>query len=336
MIFQAIAGLDIYSFIPISTSSDYQLEKLKFKDYKKVFKCIKSIKENSNLKLLFRGDSQTATIYTKFIEEDLNKFFVVGQKALSHIQNSMAEIGPCSSDKSLIDEVENLSHLANKVITERSERSPQVRGKICLGNIREIGQTSDALEKIKMLLLSLLHNKGGEDSYKKFSSFISLTSRYSTAKKFACCKHTDEAYIDYKKNKKGYVFIHYIDKNSKYYTTATKLKNSLKDNFDVSWYNDKNHEYMITGALFPHNLIGFVELNDEAEKRLILNPWFFSFIKKNENCEVPEKGVNVDQKMFEQYAKDLGLEGCSIRDDKNIEYVKRFHENYVRQIHTFN
>ena len=83
----------------------------------------------------------------------------------------------------------------------------------------------------------------------------------------------------------------------------------LLKNYGVECSEDPNSEIMILNGLYPHNIIGFFEIEKKSTKRFILNYWFHQQIKddlcRKSNFDY-KNGVEVLQENFQEAAIRLG------------------------------
>jgi predicted RNase H-like HicB family nuclease len=71
----------------IQDESNYELKKITLSLKRKLNKLLRDIRKSSNHKLLYRGDSVSNEVYDLFKGKNLGKFFLVGEKAKSNIEN---------------------------------------------------------------------------------------------------------------------------------------------------------------------------------------------------------------------------------------------------------
>jgi hypothetical protein len=308
----------IYSFDPKPDTDEYNLEEVSPRIRQKLCDFVNSVQDSNNHQLLYRGDALSAQIYQLFKGINLAKFFVVGEKAKSNADEAGRTFLHYElPDASLIQEIRELITICNTEIDKHKKRrkGTAINGHIPI-EITDVLQNTDAktLNRFKLILLSLLHNKGDDDYYKEKSPFLSLTSRFETAIKFS------------DRGDNRFVFLYILNKGNKLYYTARRLRNYLKSRFNVSWYKDIHSEYLILGAMYPDKLVGFYEIKDDAPISFILNPWFKGYLSSDEFNEIDE--VEVIQSSFHKYAKDLCWDRYVLRPDAvGLEqYVAGVHE----------
>lgn len=298
-------------------SRKYSLKVLSIDTIDYLKNIIISLELEDEIYLCARGDSK-GDEQSDFIDFDLKDFFIVGDKAKAHIKlpdNPFQH----TKDKTTLDDIKNILSKCNEILRQKSMNSEnEIYGKFTDQFIKYLEEKSlEVQESWKFALLALLHNKGKtdgskgkiDDYFKPYSCFVSLTygeNKYNTAKKFAVGR-----------NNNGLIYIYILEKSLKNHFRAMDLTNKLCD-LGIKWYEDVNSEIMVINGLYPHNIIGFFEINREEVKRFVLNPWFYKQIMhdlKNGGDYNYKDGVLINQENFIQSAKNLGYENYFIRDN---------------------
>ena len=125
-----------------------------------------------------------------------------------------------------------------------------------------MAQSQTVLERWTIFFLSFLHNSGNPKSFKLSSPFLSLTygdDRREIAERFALerCKHD-----------RGIVFIYSLKSKSRYYFLAKDLANQLEEH-GVHWYPDRNSEILLLDGMYPHFLIGILEVSKDPMNQIL-------------------------------------------------------------------
>ncbi|ETA69393.1 hypothetical protein MettiDRAFT_2892 [Methanolobus tindarius DSM 2278] len=328
-------GTNNFSSLKINPidESKYTLQDLEYKEVEQLRNIIIKLEQNENIVLCARGDSkESIKEHDEFINSGLVKCFVVGEKAQFYFQSALGLDHICSTKnkKNKLEEIERLRVSVNKEIQKSSSRDMgKVDGQFSCKLIDYLqNQEMSVIESWNIFLHSLLHNQGN-NVFKPYSYFISLThgnKKYKTARYFALKDKENETKKDI-----GVVFVYILDKNKNKYISASELLERSKEH-NVKWYPDVDNEIMVIGALWPHNIIGFFEVEDEKVNRFILNYWFYKEMKSNHNHDFSQ-GVHVDQgdkfEKFQRYANDLKLTHIS-------QYYSDNGEQYILKIDKLN
>jgi hypothetical protein len=103
-----------YSFLPDHSASNYSLEEISNSFRDKIILIAEEIESNQDMILCVRGDSKKTTLqHNTFINKELSKLFIVGQKAKSHIsQHKDPKYQYTTPDKeSLISDLKKINEL---------------------------------------------------------------------------------------------------------------------------------------------------------------------------------------------------------------------------------
>lgn len=297
----------VLSFPPSGNDQNYELSPIDTNLKTKLRKFVLSVQHSKKHHLLYRGDSIPDENYKLFISNNLSRFFIVGKKARSNVNKVDSIFLPYDSDKSeLLNEIKELIVLCNAELKKHKSRrySTVIDGLIPDSIFEELNNSElSKIRYLKLLLLSFLHNKGEDNYYKDKSPFLSLTTKFKTAITFAS------------RGENKIVFLYILNNSNRYYYTARKLRNTLKKDFDISWYKDIHSEFLILGAMYPDRLIGFYEIKEESPIKFILNPWVKKHLEINNYDNIDD--IDVEQRLFFEYAEDLGY----------TSFVQRPHED---------
>ena len=296
----------VLSFPPSENIQDYTLAPISANLKAKLRKYVSSVQHSRKHRLLYRGDSVPNELYNQFLAQNLGRFFIVGEKAKSNAEegdNVFLHYG--NGHDKILSEISELKDVCNAELEKHKLRrgAGLINGLIPNNIIDELsGKSFEKLQKLKLLLLSFLHNKGDDNYYKNNSPFLSLTTNFKTAKGFS------------NKGTNKIVFLYILNDGNRLHYTARKLRNDLRSDFNISWYKDIHSEYLLLGAMYPDRLIGFYEINDSNPEKFILNPWLKKHLEVNNYDNIDN--VEVAQGSFFEYAEDLGLSSFVLRLDE--------------------
>lgn len=243
-----------------------------------------------------------------FIEKDLNKFFVVGQKGKYYFEQEKSEVfySPTINDESeLLSEIKFLTKVIVGIIDQKQRgKYGGIDGKLNI-DISKIAKeaSNNDLIRIRHFLLALGHNIGGKWSGKASSPLVSVTHGTGCkriARNFATNTRMGVS------NGKGLILLGYTTTaNLKKYTVFTEQLNMKLKNLGVTWYPDKHRELMIMDGILPTHILGLFEVDSENDQEnFILNPWLNKMFIENQNVSL-QRGIDIDQINFEEYARDL-------------------------------
>jgi len=277
-------------------SKTYEFIPLKSDEIKYLKSIIENLEMDEDVYLCTRGDSKKDK-NANFINKQLYDFFIVGDKAKFHSEKPDKPFHHTLNGEQIIDDIKELVLRCNEVLRIKTgDKFPD----LFISDIENLHLKKQ--ERWKFVLLAFLHNKGNDDYFKPYSSFASLTygqGKYDTAKMFAI-----------ERNKKGVVYTYILKKDSKQYFKTEDMNQILKKH-GVEWYEDKHNEIMILNGLFPHNVIGFFEIDKNLTKKFVLNYWFHQQIKddlcRKSNFDY-KNGVEINQENFQKAAIRLGYD----------------------------
>lgn len=319
-----------------SNESKYTLKELEKEEIDLLKNIIINLEKNQNVILCTRGQSKVdKERHDTFINNELYDLFLVGNKAQYHIEEKIGLDPFLTTNKNiLLDEIKTLLLLVNEELSRWNSRyEGQVEGQFTDQLIDDLNdEEKSVVETWKLFLYSLLHNHG-ENIFKPYSFFISLThmdNKYKTAKYFAL--NTNE-------NDVGLIFVYILDKKNNNYIKSSELPKQL-EKYGVKWFQDSDHEIMLINGLYPHNIIGFFEVEKENVKRFILNYWFYKQMKKDYAYDFSQ-GVYVDQgsnlEKFKDSAKRLNFKTYFSTDNRpnGREFIHDIKKSNSRGISKF-
>ncbi|EPA0804752.1 hypothetical protein ACQZUA_002361 [Enterococcus hirae] len=177
---------------------------------------------------------------------------------------------------------------------------------------------------IYMFLLNLVYNIGGRWDNKCRSPFVSAAygrDGYKKALNFAQSR-----------NGRGYSYIimGFIRKTNVANYILTKELSEKLGMLDVDWYQDIYSEIIIKDGIFPQNILGVFEIDNETgDKRFIINPYLYQLFDvskkrvKYGSRDLTEyichEGIPVNQDDFVNCARSLGYRS----------YGYRIHDGYT-------
>ena len=329
---------DIFASLEVcqSNESKYTLKELEEGEIDLLRNIILNLETNKNVILCTRGQSKVDKKRHKaFINNELYDLFVVGDKAQYHIEQKINRDPFLTTDKNiLLNEIKQLLPLINEeLIRWNSRYKGNVEGQFTNKLIHDLNdEEKSVIETWKLFLYSLLHNHG-DNFFKPYSFFISLThgdNKYKTAKYFALENNRKEV---------GFIFVYILDTNKNNYIKASELTKQLEE-YGIKWFPDNDNEIMVINGLYPHNIIGFFEVENENIKRFILNNWFYDKMKKYPAYDFSQ-GVDVDQgenlEKFLNSARNLGFKTHFHRNDvlNGNEYISETERSNPRPVSKF-
>lgn len=298
-------------------STKYEFIDLTSDEIKYLKSIVETLEKDEDVYLCARGDSKKDK-HAYFINQQLCDCFIVGNKAKFHIKENISKsenlYKHMRMGEGLIGNIENLVNKCNDVLNKNTNRD-DVSGKISHKFILDRKKESEEIqESWKILLLGFLHNMdvnyANEKDYdfKPYSGLISVTygqDKYNIAKRFAAGGR-----------RKSIIYTYILRRDLKNYLATEMMYESLK-NYGIECSEDPNSEIMIINGLYPHNIIGFFEIEKKSTKRFILNYWFYRQIKNDLNRKSKfdyKNGVFIDQEGFLEAANSLGYSSYFTRD----------------------
>jgi len=300
------------SFDPDPENPFSELKKVKSYVVTSLKSIIQKLEKNSRVIICARGDSKTPEQYSEFIDK-LPHLFIVGGKAKYFIKKLKNPYKHFMHKGRISDEIKELIGCCNKELRRLSKDHEEVTGEIPKEFVDNLNRETDETKKSKkLILLSLLHNKGNDNYFKPYSPFMSFSygkRKYSEAKKFAL----------YRKRNIGIIYVYILNKSSQYYLKSEKLTKQLKK-YRVSWFPDIHKEVMLLNGMYSSRIIGFFKFKQNRPHKFILNPWFYRKIK-DVNYDF-SNGVKINQKKFHEFAPKLGYQSWFYHEfGSNQEYV---------------
>lgn len=232
-------------------------------------------------------------------------------------ENVLSEgIEPYFNREPCMDDINELLELINSILRKNG-----------FGSI-EIETISPYIKEdivgIYMFLLNLVHNIGGRWDNKCRSPFVSAAygrDGYKKALNFAQSRNG---------SRYSYIIMGFIRKtNVANYILTKKLSEKL-GMLDVDWYQDIHSEIIIKDGIFPHNILGVFEIDNETgDKSFIINPYLYQLFDvskkrvKYGSRDLTEyichEGIPVNQDDFDNCARSLGYQS----------YGYRIHDGYT-------
>lgn len=324
----------VYSFSP--SNDYYDLNNISFQSSKKLLKLSNSLRyQETKGRLIksFRGFSFSNDYeHQDFINNQLNKFFVVGQKGNYYLKqcfNEIKEHAVRKTKEDIILKIKTYYQEINEIIKNKKE---PVSGSLDSKLIDGIDQLElEALVNIEMFLAAVGHNIGGQWKEKKYSSILSFSYGYnskSTAKKFALGMGRQNRFD------KGIIIYSYLPIEETNYIKFTKKLNQELLKLGVSWYEDIHHEAMVLNGILPHHIIGLFEVNRNSKlEKFYLNPWLNKMFLENKGVDF-QKGIIINQEHFDEYAKALKYSVYFLQIN-NKRYERDFNQKYYTQSYGF-
>lgn len=304
-----------------TTQDIYELKQISFRKSKKLINLIKSLERleaRGKIKLITRGFS--VQNHDVFLESELNKFFIVGQKGAQYLREQIEETinlynYNIYNKVKLVNEIKDLFEEVNSILRRMDKE--------CISS-KFIEYTENIplsqLQNKKIFLTAFLHNIGRRWSAKSSSPLLSFAhgpNKKEIAKNFATNALRGEDPIN-----KGFVILGYVPSEGMRFEKLTQDLNDELEKVGVSWYEDIHNEIMLLDGIMPHRIIGLFEIKMSGEENFILNPWLEKMFSEDERFQY-KKGVKIDQSNFEQFASDLNY-GAFILDTDNGRYNSTF------------
>ena len=323
--------ISLLSFDADGSRSSYKLKQLEQPIIDKLKTTIEKLERLPQVYLCVRGDCfLNLECHDTYIEQDLAKLFIVGEKAKYHLRDGSGRSieyyrKQTEVARNIKDEIRSLVEECNEIIRNKPA-SHGIQGQIpeeCLNFILSQSQTD--LEGWQIFFLSFLHNNGKPRNFKRSSPFISLTygcKKLATARRFA---------LSQSPYGKGIIFLYSLNSNWPYYIRAKDLTEQLKD-YGVQWYKDIHREILLINGMYPHFLVGLFEVSIKRTLKFILNPWIYKQFKHD--CEFNyTEGVDINQVRFKDFAQSLGYQGYFCHESgKQIEYVSDFNTSKINRV----
>lgn len=164
-------------------------------------------------------------------------------------------------------------------------------------------------EQVRDYYLYLLHTFGA-DGISLLSFFLSSSEELKEAKKFALSRTHRE--------RKAIVIVYFVPKPLREYGVNLSIIQAFNENmgrwgfpvYATDWY-PKQKEVAIKGALFPHFILGF---HDLEYNYFVVNPHIFEQPEHLLDC-VPKDGLIINQENFEEMIRSTSYAGYVERRD---------------------
>jgi len=323
--------IEIYSFE--TERETYQLDRINFSKSKKLINLIQKLNRlevQNKIKVITRGfsirdsDNHYSRVeHGNFVNQELNKFFIVGQKGAHYLEEQLKERRDLYNynmgDRMiLIDEIKNLYEEANKIIKQM-----QSRGTISTRFIDFTKDTSlSQLQYNKVFLTAFLHNIGRKWSGKMSSPLLSFS--YGNRKKETAKKFATNALRDGNPGNDGLIILGYVPLEGRSFEKLTDDLNMELEELGVTWYENVHREIMLLDGIMPQHIIGLFEVKENGEENFILNPWLGNMFSESRRFDY-KRGIEINQASFEEFATDLKY-GAFILETDEGRYNKTFQD----------
>ena len=261
-----------------------------------------------------------------FFEKDLSKIFIVGEKAKSNIKKTaIGEYTHTHNNNNLIEELERLICKVNEEI-ENKPKQHKIFGKIndeFIDKLR-LENDIDTLSKWKIFFLSFLHNSGSLKSFKSSSPFLSMAhgyNKYKIARQFA---------FNHISHDKAITYLYSLNAGDPYYIRTKLMTRELKK-FGIEWYEDIHNEIMLVNGMFPHFLLGILEITKSSTKRCIINPWLYKLLKDDIQFDY-KNGLNINQENFSKLAKQLGYTNFFFTNQNGKAFISDLDDTHIEKV----
>jgi len=319
----------VKSFLPNETNPEYDLIDLgyKYPGIVELFKEDIHRLENSEGQCIvcFRGDSkENLESHKDFFEKDLSKIFMVGSKSRSNDVRNIDDPFEFYKGKpkiGILEDLEELITVCNLEIQGKPAYHP-VRGTLNKQILMEYfnGLSEEELEHWRLVFISFLHNNGKGRKYKKFKDYSPFTSltygkhKGRIARKFAT-----------RNIGSGIVYIISINKQDKNYIKTIKITDTLKK-YGVNWYEDIHSEMMVLNGIFPHDILGVMEVKRNRTPMLVINPWLFSEYLNDKRFDL-KNGIPVNQKSFKKWIEEVtNYQRYSWKDYQGNHFIEEINQ----------
>ena len=312
------------------------------KEHSEVIKLFKEdikIIENSNSSsiLCFRGDSkENQDLHNNFFKNELAKIFIIGSKSRSNYIKNEDDLFEfyAGGRKKIIENLEELIRICNEKIASKPD-SHCITGKFSTSFKKYLFTLNKKeLEHWRLFFISFLHNNGKGRSFKKFKNYSPFTSltygkrKGRIARRFAMKSKKD---ID--------TGIIYIVSVNNYYGNYIKTADMIKvlKQHGINWYPDVHSELMLINGIFPHDILGIMEVKNNRTPLLIINPWLFKEYLDGKRFSLT-KGIPINQKYFKKWIKEeTDFKRYSWRDNMGNQSVEEVNqESKLMELDRFN
>ena len=316
-----------YSFELNYNGDSYELIEVNQDIANKFKNLIEKLEKIPQVVLCTRGDSKSSpTKHNTLFEKNLSKIFIVGEKSQSNIKKTATDkYTHTHNNNNLIGELKVLISEVNKEITNKPEQH-KISGKINDEFINKLilENDIDALGKWKIFFLSFLHNSGSLKSFKSSSPFLSMAygyKKYAIAKQFAFNRISHDKAITY---------LYSLNAGDPYYIQTKLMINELKK-FGIEWYEDIHNEIMLVNGMFPHFLLGILEITKSSTKRCIINPWLYSLLNDDKLFDY-KNGLNINQENFSRLAEQLGYTNFFFTNQNGEAFISDFDDANIEKV----
>ncbi|WP_430603068.1 hypothetical protein IGJ02_000392 [Enterococcus sp. DIV0724b] len=238
-------------------------------------------------------------------------FFIVGEKGKAYRENVLLDgSDPYFDNNPEMNDVEELLKLVNLRLKRNN-----------FGNIemsRLLRSVNNNTISAYMFLLNLAHNIGERWGNKCRSPFVSAAygnMGFKNALYFAQNRNNDSY---------SHIIWGFIRKSDKENYILTRELSENLGMLDAEWYDDIHSEIIIKDGIFPHNILGAFEIDNETGwKDFIINPYLYQLFDVNKRKQrynllglteyVCQNGIPIDQNIFDECARSLGYHSYGYR-----------------------
>lgn len=297
--------------------SDFQNKVKWFDAINKMSKLLETAHKNKEIIFLYRGENKTTFLGktgTKCDYSDhpfYDRFFIIGSKAKSYLENNDNKIIPIKqfdSDSKTKYIFKGLNRLSKNMFKNNDLSYFQNENNLdeFRKNIYNISDNDHRLT-IENIFLAFIHTLSSDpNEIDAYSALISSTRNVKVSKNFA---------------QKGYIIAFWLSKpihNQAIDYCNIDNYNNLLARYNLPTINSVHFpdesEVTVFSAIFPHNIFYVYDISNNIQ---IFNPYI---IETNLDCII-KNGINVDQSNFNDKLK--GIYSRSIwRNDSRLLYEK--------------
>ncbi|ATH09110.1 hypothetical protein BIY24_14505 [Halobacteriovorax marinus] len=281
-------NIDVLYPKPINDDGLYELVELKKK--KNLIQQIEHMSSLSTHELTFRGEPYAEETVKNLLKERLGYIFCVGKKAKSFLNGTSDTYRPFEKQGKLDEDIKDLIRKSEKFLTSKRKTFENINGSFVEKCNDVLALGCEEKNKLRMLLLLFLHNKGNDPFFfKETSSFLSLSTDMDVSYGFTCCEREKTGVI--------YLYMMPLHESSHKYKTGKELKEELKILLDIDWFNDEHSEFILAGGMYPQKLLGLFIIENGEINKFILSPWAELALRGGFGFE----DFYVNQEKFEEY-----------------------------------
>lgn len=309
-------------------SEPYTLFKVEETIVLKFHQLLEKLESQPQTILCTRGDSkESPEEHASYFEHDLNKVFTVGGKARYNMSDDVKSIYQhtyIKNKNTLQKELESLINHANQAMNRREEEF-SVKVREYFTDLRLEKFDVESLLKLKIFFLSFFHTDGRLREFSDNTPFLSMTygdKKFSIARKFALGKDNPK--------EQAFIYLYSLNSGDPYYMKTNNLSSELRK-LGATWHYDKYHEILLINGMFPHYLLGLLEVKNTKTPRLILNPYLHDLLVANKQFDYVN-GMKIDQKNFIEYARSLGYKNYFFSTDDGSTYTDNLVDSNPQEV----